>query len=234
MTTRPVWTYALMIAGALATPPVLAQPAGQTQTAEGLRNGRGAPTGRIGAATRMGENTGQDLTLDLVAPLQGTGLAASDGPALFYLMSGTARGRLRLTISQPRQIRPLADLDLARTNGPGTLHRVSLRDHHIRLVPNQVYVWSVSVVLDPNSPSHDIVASATIAYRPADPSYQRAMQLADVRQRPAVAKRAGYWYDAVAAAQDGAVHDGGTALAELFREAQLPPIQVVNAGGTKP
>jgi hypothetical protein len=45
---------------------------------------------------------------------------------------------------------------------------VHLRDRNVRLIANQLYVWSVVVLLDPRAPSHDLVASALIQYRPVD------------------------------------------------------------------
>lgn len=193
---------------------------GQQQGGDGLRN-RGAPTGRIGAATRGADG---GLALDLVAPLRGIGFSAADQPTLYYLLSGGAiPGPVRLAISTRGEARPLADLELPRARGGAAagLNAVRLADHRVRLEPNRLHVWSVAVVLDPRAPSRDLVASALIQHRPADPALERAVREAPPERRHAVLAEAGYWYDAVALAERNRDRDRGAALAELFAQAEL-------------
>lgn len=207
-------------AAAMARPGAVAQPAGGQQQGQageggGLRD-RGAPTGRTGAATRGADG---ELALDLVAPLRGIGLTSVDQPELCYVLSGRA-APLRLAISTSGQARPLAALDLPRAQPPG-LGVVRLRDHGIRLAPDLLCVWSLTVAANPRAPSQDLVGTALIEYRPGGPALQAAAREASLDRRTDALVRAGYWYDAVALAvrsQDG---DGGAALARLFRQAEL-------------
>ncbi len=194
------------------------QPQGQAPQGDSLED-RGAPTGRTGAATRGARSLDGELALDLVAPLRGVGLTSVDQPELCYLMSGRTTQPMRLAISTPGEARPLADFELPRGQ-PAALGIVRLRDHGVRLAANRLCVWSVTLVLDPRAPSQDLVGSALIRYRP-NPS---ALQAAD-RQAPAALARAGFWYDAVALAERSQAADRGTALAALFRQAELPAVK---------
>jgi len=114
----------------------------------------------------------------------------------------------------------LAYLELPRTR-PAGLGIVRLRDHSARLTPNLIHVWSVELELDPNNPSRDLVGSAPIEYRPADPALERAVREAAPERRHAVLAQHGYWYDAVELAQATRDRDGGGALDELFVREKL-------------
>src|SRR5689334_17341626 len=169
MDTRRAFSMAALgtAAGGLLVCSGQAQPAEQqSQGTDSLRN-RGAPRGRVGAATRGGPGADGMLTLDLVAPLRGVGFTSIEQPSLYYLLSGRATQPMRLTISTPGQSRPLADLELPRVR-PAGLGVFRLRDRTVGLTPNLLHVWSVALVLDSNDPSQDLVASAPIEYRPAD------------------------------------------------------------------
>jgi len=113
----------------------------QGQAGEGGLRDRGAPTGRTGAATRGADG---EMTLDLVAPLRGVGLTATDQPDLCYILSGRAAQPMRLAVSAPGQARPLANLALPRVPSSG-LGVIRLRDHGIRLPPNLLCAWSLTV-----------------------------------------------------------------------------------------
>jgi hypothetical protein len=198
----------------------LAQSAGQQSRRNDSLQDRGAPRGRVGAATRGDPSTGGALALDLVAPLRGLGLTRSEQPSLYYLLSGRVSQPLRLAISTPGQSRSLANFELPPTRLPN-LGVVRLRDRGVRLAPNQVHVWSVALVLDPNNPSRALVASAPIECRPANPGFERSVRDTPPERRHAVLAQAGYWYDAFEVAETNRDRDGGAALAELLNREEL-------------
>jgi hypothetical protein len=198
----------------------LAQPTGQQSQRTDSLGDRGKPKGRVGAATRGDLSADGALALDLVAPLRGVGLTRIDQPALYYLLSGRVTQPIRLTISTPGQSRALANLELPRTRLPG-LGVVRLRDRGVRLIPNVLHVWSVALVRDSNNPSRDLVGSAPIEYRPADPALERAVREAPLERRHAVLAQAGYWYDAVEFTQANRDRDRGAALTELLAQEEL-------------
>lgn len=188
------------------------------QASSGDLPDRGAPTGRTGAATRGARSADGNLLLDLVAPLRGAGLTSVDQPELCYILSGRTTRPLRLTISTPGQARPLANLELPHAPLSG-FAAVRLHDHGIRLVPNLLCVWSLTVTLDPRAPSQDLVGTALIQYRPGNPALG-VVSREPVPGRVAALARAGYWYDAVTLAKQG--QDQGAALASLLKQAELP------------
>ena len=198
--------------------PAMTDGQGRASQAAGLQD-RGAPTGRIGAATRGARDQG-DLAVDLVAPLRGTGLAAVDQPELCYVVSGRATRPFRLAISTPGLARPLADFELPGIPPPG-LSVLRLRDHRVRLPADRLCVWSLTVPVDPRAPSRDLVCSALIEYRP-EGAVRDTDRQAPVASRVAALARAGYWYDAVTLARRNRDADGGAALASLFGQAELP------------
>ncbi len=203
--------------------PAPGQQQGRGAAGDGALADRGAPAGRIGAATRSGAQSADGgLALDLVAPPHGVGLASGDQPTLFYLLSGRPPGPVRFAISIPGQARPLADVELPRAaaQSPG-LAAVRLRDHGVRLPADVLCVWSVTVALDPRAPSRDLVASALVRHRPTDPALDAALREASPERRVAALARAGFWYDAVALAEQGQGRDRGAALAWLFEQAEL-------------
>ena len=176
---------------------------------------RGAPRGRVGAGTRGNRREVGEVTLDLVAPLRGVGLTSTDQPVLCYVLSGGITGPMRIAISALGRSRPLADFELPRAQ-PGSLNAVNLSDWRVRLSPNLVYVWSVALVVDSNNPSRDLVGSAPITFRPADPDLQQAAREAAPERRYAVFAQRDYWYDAVKYARANWDRDQGVAMAELL------------------
>ncbi len=203
--------------------PAPGQQQGRGAVGDGALADRGAPAGRIGAATRSGAQSADGgLALDLVAPPHGVGLASGDQPTLFYLLSGRPPGPVLFAISIPGQARPLANVELPRAaaQSPG-LTAVRLRDHGVRLPPDVLCVWSVTVALDPRAPSRDLVASALVRHRPTDPALDAALREASPERRVAALARAGYWYDAAASAEQNQARDRGAALAWLFEQAEL-------------
>jgi hypothetical protein len=195
---------------------VRAQSTGQQSQAELPR--RGTPTGRVGGAGRDGET---DQTLELVAPQVGIGLSSSDQPTLCYLLSGPVGGPLRLVISLPNRARPIADVALQPPGKSARIGVVHLRDYKIRLAANELYIWSVAMLIDPQAPSHDLVASALIRYRPQEPALRGDINQAVVQRDYTRLAANGYWYDAVALAEENHFRDGGAGLAQILKVLHL-------------
>jgi hypothetical protein len=91
------------------------------------------------------------------------------------------------------------------------------------LRPGTVYTWSISIILDPQAWSRNIVASGTIVFDPtADPIADTSAPLGlPPPRRAALYAGAGVWYDAVAAAAEGQTLDRHAALNALIKEAGL-------------
>jgi hypothetical protein len=196
-----------------------AQSDGQ-QNQPGLRN-RGAPTGRIGAATRTGVDGESDQTLNLVAPQVGIGLSSTPQPTLCYLLSKPIDRSFRFFMSLRNQSKPVADLLLHRLPPAARLGVVRLRDENVRLVANQLYVWSVAIQVDPREPSRDLVASALVQYRPIDPAVATDVSQAVSQRDYARLGARGYWYDAVTLAEESRAQDDGAGLKRVLQALDL-------------
>ncbi|MBV8776542.1 MAG: DUF928 domain-containing protein, partial [Alphaproteobacteria bacterium] len=118
---------------------------------------RGAPGGRVGGASR-GMTAAVPVSIELVAPDNHTGLTTSAAPVLYYFASRPVSEPMRLTISAPGQAMPLVETAIPAPRQAG-LQPVRLADYRVQLQPNVAYAWSISVVLDPRSPSRDAVAT---------------------------------------------------------------------------
>ena len=179
---------------------------------------RGAPGGRVGGASR---GTIKPITplpvIDLLAPADHAGLTASAAPTLYFRVSRRVNYPMRLTISAPWQPVPVIETNIPSPPAAG-IYAVRLADHRVRLDTGIVYTWSISVILNPDVPSRNIVASASLLPVPPDPRLEDAVRADPPASRAALLASAGLWYDAVAAA---AGLDQQTALDALMSEVGL-------------
>jgi hypothetical protein len=101
------------------------------------------------------------------------------------------------------------------------VYAIRTADYHVQLQPGVLYTWSVSVILNPKSPSRDIVASASLLRASLDPVIESALRGAPASRRATLFAQAGFWYDAVAAAADMEAFDRHAALDALMNEVGL-------------
>jgi Domain of Unknown Function (DUF928) len=151
----------------------------------------GAPPTRTLAAAR---GAGEQPLLQVLAPEQ-TGLSLSAQPKLLWYLSAPSALPIQVTIIDDAAIEPLLEVDLGSIDRPG-FHVTDLRDYGVRLEPETYYQWSVAQVVDSEHRSADIVASATIAWRP-EPTPVMDVGKARLRQLETLASQ-GYWYDLIA------------------------------------
>ncbi len=153
---------------------------------------RGAPATRIGGGTRGGNN---QLKLEVLAP-EHTGWVSKSQPVLYWFLSAPTDLERELILYDGVSVQPLL---ITRNSGSITagIHALRLIDHNIQLQADIEYEWSVSLITDPNQPSRNIVASATLTY--VKPALDLSTQLANARSTLAarVFASQGYWYDAM-------------------------------------
>ena len=228
-----VWATAALVAVSLGFAPLRSaaqqeppqpppEPPAQQETATAYKPPlRGAPGGRVGGATRGTVKPVTPLpTVDLIAPDTHTGLTTSATPTLYFYVSERVSYPTRLTISAPMQPAPIIETNIPSPPAAG-IYGIRLGDYRVRLEPGIVYTWSVSIILNPNAPSRDIVASASLARVPPDPGLDTAAHAAPPVRRAALYAGAGLWYDAVAAASEAAALDRHAALDALINEVGL-------------
>jgi hypothetical protein len=150
-------------------------------------------------------------TIELLAPDGHTGLTTSPTPILYYFVSQPISWPIQFTISAPAQPNPLVEVNIPAPRQAGVF-ALRTADYHVRLEPGVLYTWSVSVILNPQARSRDIVASASLLRVAPDP----AIEGAPASRRAVLLAQAGLWYDAVAAAADLKTFDRHAALDALM------------------
>ena len=182
---------------------------------------RGAPGGRVGGASRGTIRATAALpTIELLAPEGHAGLTASPTPTLYFFVSQPITWPIQFTISAPTRPNPLVEVNIPAPRQAG-VHAVRTADYHVRLETGVLYTWSVSVILNHEARSRDIVASASLLRTAPDPAIDIALGRALTSQRAVLLAQAGLWYDAVAAAADIEAFDRHAALDALMNEVGL-------------
>jgi hypothetical protein len=180
---------------------------------------RGAPGGRVGAASR-GDMT---VTIEPLSPDAHSGLTASASPTLFYFISSGTNLPVKFAVRSPSEVRPLIDTTIPAPRAAG-IQAIRLTDYRVQLQPDITYTWSVSLVVDPRAPSNDVVGTATIVRAAADAALDSAVRGAAPLQQAALYAQHGFWYDAVAAAVVGGNTDRHAALDALLDQVGLPDV----------
>ncbi|MFQ5774397.1 MAG: DUF928 domain-containing protein [Kiloniellaceae bacterium] len=169
---------------------------------------RGAPTRRIGGATRgIGD---EGIFVTVLAP-ESTGLTSRESPTLYWYVSRAPTRQVEFALIRDDWIEPVAEVTLGRP-AAGGIAGVSLSELGVRLEPGVLYEWSIALVKNPLSRSTDIVTSATLLLRAPDGGLKARLERADAEDRFALYGRAGYWYDAIELASSAA--SGGAASAK--------------------
>ncbi len=188
---------------------------------------RGAPTRRVGGATRGDQEW--DLVLSVLAPEE-TGLTARASPDLYWYLSKTDSRPAVFALIRDDWVEPVAELTLgART--PGGIGKLALADAGVRLEPGVLYEWSIALVTDPEARSKDVVSSATLLRREVSTGLRRDLESADLVAKAALYAGNGYWYDAIDALSAGI--DRGTDVDALrsIRADLLDQVGLVEAAG---
>jgi len=181
---------------------------------------RGAPTKRVGGASRGATRLAMPLpTIELLAPADHAGETISATPTLCYFVSQRVAWPMQLTIRAPLQPTPILEVTIPSAPGAG-IYALRLADYRARLEPGIEYTWSVSIVVDPKAWSHNVVASAVIMRTTQALDADRGAPIASPH-RAALLARAGLWYDAVAAAFDSRRADGDRTLIRLMQQVGL-------------
>jgi len=165
--------------------------------------------------------------LFVVAP-EHVGQTTSESPSLFYFIDRVPDPSIRVefTLLDEDSVEPLVDTVLPTPKRAG-VHRIRLADHGVTLAAGSEYEWSVSLVLDPNERSKDIVATSWIDRVPA--SGELKSRLASEGSTAAVFAEEGLWYDAIGALSDQIDDDPGNVQlaeqrADLLRQVGLDTI----------
>lgn len=122
------------------------------------------------------------------------------GPSLCWYLSIHSSRPMTLTVVDSRGIRPVLEQSLPSPARAG-IHCVRLREYGIDLREQEQYRWFVTLVLNPDRPSQDIVAGGVIERVPLDEACALSMPCSwTTCELEAVYRYAesGLWYDAIA------------------------------------
>jgi hypothetical protein len=158
---------------------------------------RGAPTMRIGGATRGLE---KKLVLSALVP-DHIGLTSAAHPLLSWYLSETANASLRVIVQAKSNNARLLDLEFSGPQDAGVHH---LRLNEISLVPGIEYEWSVTLAADPVHRTPSQTVQGAIQRIPLLATLGERLSEAKPNEQPAIYAESGLWYDAM------------TALAELI------------------
>jgi len=174
------------LAALLVAAPLGAQQAGGgDDTPEYVPPSRGAPSGRIGGATRGL----QAMPLTALAPGH-TGLTISAQPVLYYYTPAAARPRLVLRPASDAVAPPLVDLELPAPPGAG-IQSIDLAALGVRLAPAVEYKWTVSIAGEKRD------TSGTVQRVEPSAELQAKLKGTSGRSRYALLAKEGIWYDAL-------------------------------------
>ncbi len=218
----------VLLSVALAAPWLVSSPSAQVPPSSPAQDepvykppARGAPGGRVGGASRGTVKVTMPLpTIELLAPDRNAGQTTNPTPTLYFYVSRPVTWPTRFTISAPARPRPVVEVNIPAPQQPG-VYAIRTKDYHVQLQPGVVYTWSVSVILNPKSPSRDIVASASLLRTPPDPALESALLGEPASRRATLFAQAGFWYDAVDAAAEIEKFDRHAALDALMNEVGL-------------
>ncbi len=159
---------------------------------------RGAPTRRVGGATRgIG---GENIFVTVLAP-ESTGLTSRESPTLYWFVSRVPAQRVEFALIRLDRIEPVAELTLG-APAAGGITKVSLAQIGVKLEPGITYEWSIALVKDPFNRSSDIVTSGTLLRKAPDGALHSRLKAADEADKFALYGEAGYWYDAIELASE--------------------------------
>lgn len=164
-----------------------------------------APRARVEGGTR-----GQDGTTSNVIPLvpDHIGLTIATQPVLYWYLSKQTTSPVVFVLVDARSVQVLSRVTLTPPFQPG-VQLLRLKQYGISLEQDVQYRWYVSVVLDPDAPSRDIVAGGMIQRITPDFDVSH-LPSANTLEAVRFYAEAGLWYDAMAAISDlisAAPHD---------------------------
>jgi hypothetical protein len=158
-----------------------------------------APTaGTSTAGTRGGCSGNADGGLTALAPLSYTGQTASNHPTFLWFVADTQSYPLEFRLYQHTNGKRRLLQKVTMQSHPG-LMQFSLPTHQPDLAPGQTYSWQVILSCNPNHPSGDSVAGATLQVVPLSSSLRSQLTTAkSAIERANVYAQNGLWYDAIA------------------------------------
>lgn len=159
------------------------------------RKGAPAPGLRRGGGTR-GMNKSVPV-ISLLAP-DHFGLTLHEQPILYWFTPTKQNHSYEFTLIGENAEDPAVEAKLSPPTHPG-VQQIKLSDYKVKLLPGERYLWSVSLIVDAEERSANIVANGAIERIERDKlPLPLATNLSDA-EAPGRYAEAGIWYDAIMA-----------------------------------
>lgn len=183
------------------------------------------PRARIGGHSRGSDAVAPSL-IALVP--DHIGFTMRDDTALcWYLQKQTSR-LLTLTVTDSQRLLPILEKSLPSPSRAG-VHCARLQDYGLTLKDEEPYRWFITLVLNPDSPSQDIVTGGMIERIPYNEACMLDMPCSwPSCEREAVYRYAesGLWYDAMTCLEDLIQHDGDQKILQRMQEVLLRQVGI--------
>jgi len=145
----------------------------------------GAPQHRVGGGTRG------ICQLCVLAPAH-TAITTQAQPRLYWFIAPGFANEIRFRLSETGSRLPLLEIVLP-PNRNGGIQHLDLADYNLELEPDKLYEWSVMLEPQPHQRWLDLISTGRIILDPRAPNLGKV----PAQQRPFLAARKGYWYDAL-------------------------------------
>lgn len=155
---------------------------------------RGAPAGRIGGGTR-GASQRESFSLQVLAP-DHIGHTTQEQPCLYWYISKSTDYPLELTVTELKAVQPLLEKTLTMPE-QGGIQSACLRDYGVKLNGDTPYKWFITLVVDPERRSKDILAGGMVTLVDQSPALVEKLKSADKNSLPDIYAEEGLWYDAI-------------------------------------
>lgn len=156
------------------------------------------PRGRVGSGVRG--KGGKGAPILPLAP-DHIGFSKQEQPSLFWYLAKTTSWPIEFTLVDTRSIRPVVETRIKSPAQPG-VQRISLKDFVVTLAPGVTYKWYITLVLDPESPSRNVIAGGIIERVDLVEALTIHLSYAGSKDAVRAYAEAGLWYDAVMAISD--------------------------------
>jgi hypothetical protein len=169
-----------------------------------------APNTRVGGGSRGSRGSrgveGSTPVLGVLAP-DHTGYTIYSQPTLYWSISKVIDKPIKLTMAYTDftlGVEPIIETEIKMPQNTGMqaidLAKVNWKTPDKGLIPEMEYQWSVSIIMDKQQSSNDIVASGTIERAPQARADKVANQIAketDEKKQVVIYAENGMWYDAI-------------------------------------
>ena len=157
----------------------------------------GSPRARMGGQVRSAERADDPLLIALVP--DHVAFTVTANPSLCWYLSTQTALPMTITVVDSRGIRPILEGPLPSPTGPG-IHCTRPRNYGVELKEQEAYRWFVTLVVDPDKPSRDVVAGGVIERVSFDEACALNMPCTETGcNREAIYRysESGLWYDAI-------------------------------------